>query len=103
MTFSVGLLVLSIGVLVFSVFVVLVTVLRKGKGEEDARQFQREIQQHRIFTMIDALQKAGRLHEVGEGRSLEEVYLDFLRDGAPAFDGGILAGSEPGTLYILSK
>lgn len=95
-------LVFSIAVFLFSVFV-LVTAVRKDKKREDGTDLQRQIQQHRMFTMIDTLQKAGRLQEVVEGRSVEEVYLDFLREDAPAFDGGIIAGSHPGTLYILSK
>lgn len=102
MTLDVGILVFSIVVLLFSVFVFL-TVLRKHKAKDDGTDLLRQIQQHRIFTMVDTLQKAGRLHEVAGGRSLEEVYLDFLRETAPAFDGGIIAGSQPGTLYLLTQ
>lgn len=102
-TLSVCLLAFSVGIFIFSV-VVAVSFLVKGKREEDARQFQREIANHRMFAMIHTLEKAGRLREVGGNRSLEEVYLDFLREQAPEFDTSrIVAGSRAGTLYIPTK
>ena len=103
MTFAVVLLVFCGVVFVFSVGTLL-TVLIKSKREEDTRQFQREIKQHRMFTMIDALQKVGRLHEVTKDNPLEAVYLDFLRKEAPVFDATrIIAGPKPRTLYIPTK
>lgn len=90
-------------VLVFSV-ATLLTVRRRDKREEDARQFQRELEQHRMFTMIDALDRAGRLHEVTKDNRLEDVYLDYLRKEAPVFDTTrMIPGPEPGTLYIPRK
>lgn len=103
MTFAVSTLAFSVAIFIFAVVVGLLTLV-KHKREEDARQFQRELENHRMLTMIDALDRADRLQEVGKNRSLEAVYLDLLREQTPVFDASrIVAGSRPGTLYIPSK